>query len=60
MFSLQCPNCFTADELRRSRKRLQDWLLTFVLLEPYRCMGCYHRFYVFRLRRPAKRELQSK
>jgi hypothetical protein len=41
-----CPTCLTPTT-HRSRVRLLDlpWLL--ILFRPYRCMGCYRRFYKF-------------
>ena len=41
-----CPNCFSL-EVRRSRSKtfLELFVLPLVLLRPYRCEQCEHRYY---------------
>jgi hypothetical protein len=44
----RCPACPECDWVRRSRFQWQDLLFLPFGLRPYRCLQCWHRFYVFR------------
>jgi hypothetical protein len=44
---LFCPKCYS-NRICRSHRHGLDWILTLLLLLPYRCEVCRHRFYRFR------------
>ena len=42
-----CPNC-GKNRAHRSHRTLRDWAVSWLLLKPYRCRDCRHRFYAYR------------
>jgi hypothetical protein len=54
MLIRQCPSCGSRD-VHRCRKRtlLEVWILPLILIRPFRCMGCYQRYYGFFFSRQA-------
>jgi hypothetical protein len=45
--AMKCPKCHESN-IRRSHRRLMDYLLQTIGMIPYRCNVCEHRFYRFR------------
>ncbi len=41
---IACPRC-SSTNVRRSRRRWFDWLLTLIFVVPYRCRDCRTRFF---------------
>ena len=45
----RCPRCHTYTAVRsRRRGAFENIVLRFVLMRPFRCRECNHRFYAFR------------
>jgi len=45
--AITCPKCRESN-VRRSRRRLFDFVLTSIGMIPFRCNVCEHRFFRFR------------
>src|SRR5271156_1355750 len=44
-----CPQCRSGDCLRSRRGGIADFLATWILLRPWRCLACDVRFYAWRV-----------
>lgn len=51
----RCPKC-QSNDIRRSRSQGSDAIAILLLLRPYRCLKCWHRYFGFVF---AKREETS-
>jgi hypothetical protein len=58
-----CPKC-GQNSAHRSHRSIQDWVVSWLSLKPYRCRDCHHRFYAYKggvksskLRTPEERRI---
>ena len=44
---MKCPECRWAHNVRAAYPRGAEWALLLLGITPFRCSGCYQRFYRF-------------
>jgi len=47
--SNQCPKCLGKNAQRSRRRNLIETIISKAGIKPFRCLGCNHRFFAFRL-----------